>query len=121
MKNILIVEDEFIIAMLIEKQISRLGYNVVAKVTSGDKAIDAVREMNCHLVLMDIKIIGELDGIQTMQQIRTFSDLPVIYITGNSDPITRQKAMETNPISYIIKPIEMEVLKSAIIEAVGEP
>lgn len=121
MKNILIVEDEFIIAMLIEKQITRLGYNVVAKVTSGDKAISAVQENGCNLVLMDIKIIGDLDGIQTMQEIRKFSDIPVIFITGNSDPITRQKAMETNPISYIIKPIEMEVLKQAIIEAVGEP
>lgn len=121
MKNILIVEDEFIIAMLIEKQITRLGYNVVAKVTSGDKAISAVKDNECNLVLMDIKIIGDLDGIQTMQEIRKFSDIPVIFITGNSDPITRQKAMETNPISYIIKPIEMEVLKQAITEAVGEP
>jgi two-component system, response regulator PdtaR len=120
MKNILIVEDEFIIAMLIEKQITRLGYNVVDKVTSGDIAIEAVRDKECNLVLMDIKIIGDLDGIQTMQEIRKFSDIPVIYITGNSDPITRQKAMETNPISYIIKPIEMETLKSAITEALGE-
>jgi two-component system, response regulator PdtaR len=120
MKNILIVEDEFIIAMLIEKQITRLGYNVVDKVTSGDKAIAAVRNKECNLVLMDIKIIGDLDGIQTMQVIRKFSDIPVIYITGNSDPITRQKAMETNPISYIIKPVEMETLKSAITVALGE-
>jgi CheY-like chemotaxis protein len=121
MKNILIVEDEFIIAMLIEKQITRLGYNAIAKVTSGDKAIRAVRENECHLVLMDIKIIGELDGIQTMQEIRKFSDIPVIFITGNSDPITQQKAMKTNPVSYIIKPIEMEVLKQALIKAIGEP
>lgn len=120
MKNILIVEDEFIIAMLIEKQITRLGYNVVAKVTSGDKAISVVKENECDLVLMDIKIIGKLDGIETMLEIRKFSEIPVIYITGNSDPITRQKANETNPTSYIIKPIEMEVLKTAISDALGE-
>lgn len=112
--RILIVEDEFIIAMLIEKQVKRLGYDVVAKVTSGDKAIETVKTTGCDLILMDIKIIGDKDGIQTMHQIRTFSDVPVIYITGNSDPLTRQKAEETGPAGYIIKPIELETLKSAI-------
>lgn len=114
MKNILIVEDEFIIAILIEKQINKLGYNVIAKATNGQKTIDIVKENNCDLVLMDIKILGDLDGVQTMQEIRTFSDIPVIYITGNSDPTTREKAMETNPAGYIIKPIEIDVLKKAI-------
>lgn len=113
-KKILIVEDEFIIAMLIEKQITRLGYEVVEKVTSGDKAINAVKSHDCDLVLMDIKIIGDIDGIETMHQIRKFSDVPVIYITGNSDPVTKQKAFETGPAGYIIKPIEMDTLRNAI-------
>lgn len=113
-KRILIVEDEFIIAMLIEKQITRLGYEVVAKVTSGDKAIETVKSNKVDLVLMDIKIIGDMDGIETMHQIRTFSSVPVIYITGNSDPVTKQKAFETGPVGYIIKPIEMDTLRVAL-------
>ncbi len=118
-KKILIVEDEFIIAMLIEKQITRLGYDVVEKVTSGDKAIEAVKAHKCDLILMDIKIIGDMDGIETMHQIRTFSDVPVIYITGNSDPLTKQKAFETGPVGYIIKPIEMDTLRVALNQVFG--
>lgn len=113
-KKILIVEDEFIIAMLIEKQITRLGYEVVAKVTSGDKAIETVKSNAVDLILMDIKINGDMDGIETMHQIRTFSNVPVIYITGNSDPVTKQKAFETGPVGYIIKPIEMDTLRVAL-------
>lgn len=118
-KKILIVEDEFIIAMLIEKQITRLGYDVVAKVTSGDKAIDAVKSHNVDLILMDIKIIGDMDGIETMHAIRKFSSVPVIYITGNSDPVTKQKAFETGPAGYIIKPIEMDTLRVALNQVFG--
>ncbi len=117
--RILIVEDEFIIAMLIEKQVTRLGYTVVDKVTSGDRAIDAAKARKCDLILMDIKILGDLDGIDTMKEIRNFSDVPVIYITGNSDPLTRERAFTTNPSGYIIKPIELEVLRVTIGEALG--
>lgn len=118
-KKILIVEDEFIIAMLIEKQITRLGYEVVAKVTSGDKALDAVKSNNVDLILMDIKIIGDMDGIETMHAIRKFLSVPVIYITGNSDPVTKQKAFETGPAGYIIKPIEMDTLRVALNQVFG--
>lgn len=117
--RILIVEDEFIIAMLIEKQVTRLGYTVVDKVTSGDRAIDAAKAGKCDLILMDIKILGDLDGIDTMKEIRGFSDVPVIYITGNSDPLTRERAYKTNPSGYIIKPIELEMLRVTIGEALG--
>jgi two-component system, response regulator PdtaR len=118
-KRILIVEDEFIIAMLIERQVMRLGFDVIEKVTTGQRAIEVVKEQPCDLVLMDIKIIGDMDGIETMQAIREFSDVPVIYITGNSDPLTKQKAFETNPSGYIIKPIEMDTLRSSINLAFG--
>lgn len=114
MKNILIVEDEFIIGMLIEKQIRKLGYSVVGKVATGEAAIQKVQQGDVDLILMDIKINGNLDGIETMQEINKFSKVPVIYITGNSDPITRDRAMQTNPSGYIIKPIESEVLRCKI-------
>ncbi len=119
MQNVLIVEDEFIIAMLIEKQVKRLGYAVTDKVASGAKAIQSVKEKPCDLILMDIKIMGDIDGIETMRKIREFSDVPVIYITGNSDPLTRQRAFETNPAGYIVKPIEQEILRVAVEEALG--
>lgn len=114
MKRILIVEDEFIIAMLLEKQVTRLGYEVVGKLTDGAKAIDMVRTTPVDAILMDIKILGDLDGIQTMLEVRSFSSIPVIYITGNSDPNTRLRAQETNPIAYLVKPVDAAVLAEAL-------
>lgn len=117
MKQILIVEDEFIIAMLIEKQIRKLGYMLAGKVTSGESAIEVVKSGNVDLILMDIKINGQIDGIETMQQIGILAKIPVIYITGNSDPYTRLRAMSTNPAGYIVKPIETETLRTHIEKA----
>ncbi len=114
MKRILIVEDEFIIAMLLEKQVIRLGYEVVGKVTDGAKAIEIVRSTPVDVILMDIKILGELDGIQTMLAVRAISPIPVIYITGNSDPNTRLRAQETDPIAYLVKPVDATVLSEAL-------
>ncbi len=117
MKRILIVEDEFIIAMLLEKQVTRLGYEVVGKVADGAKAIDILRSKPVDAILMDIKILGNLDGIQTMHEVRTFSTIPVIYITGNSDPNTRLRAEETNPVAYLVKPVDADVLADALNDA----
>jgi CheY-like chemotaxis protein len=114
MKKILIVEDEFIIAMLIEKQVKKLGYSVLGKVSNGQAAITRVQKGDVDLILMDIKINGNLDGIDTMLEIRKTSSLPVIYITGNSDPNTRARAEITYPAGYIIKPIEADVLQEQI-------
>jgi CheY-like chemotaxis protein len=119
MRSILIVEDEFIIAMLIEKQVRKLGYHIAGMVTSGEQAIQQVRKGATDLVLMDIKINGNLDGIQTMLEIRQFSDIPVIYITGNSDSTTREMAEETGPTGYIIKPIDSNVLRMTIEQALN--
>lgn len=117
MKQILIVEDEFIIAMLLEKQVTRMGHEVVGKVTDGTSAIEMVRSMPVDVILMDIKILGDMDGIQTMKEVRAFSAVPVIYITGNSDPNTQIRAQETNPIAYLVKPVEAAVLADMIIKA----
>lgn len=114
MKRILIVEDEFIIAMLLEKQVARLGYTVVGKVTDGVKAIDIVRSTPVDAILMDIKILGDMDGIETMLEIRTFTTVPVIYITGNSDPNTRIRAQATHPIAYLVKPVDTAILADSL-------
>ncbi|MCC5926528.1 MAG: response regulator [Bacteroidetes bacterium] len=120
MKNILIVEDEFIIAMLIEKQVKKLGYMVVGKVSNGLAAIERVKQGDVDLILMDIKINGELDGIETMTEINKHTTIPVIYITGNSDPNTRERASKTGPAGYIIKPIESDRLQKQIEGIFGE-
>lgn len=114
MKKILIVEDEFILQMMLEKMVQKMGHQVVTKAKSGSAAIDVVKSEKPDLILMDIKIIGEIDGIETIEEIRKFSEIPVLYLSGNTDPDTRKRAYTTAPMDFIIKPFEYQDLKDAI-------
>ncbi len=120
MKRILLVEDDYIISMLLEKQIRRMGYEVAGKVESGEKAIEYTREEKPDLILMDIELKGEIDGIETVKQIREFSTVPVVYLTGNANEKTRKQAEATNPDGFLIKPVDMEILKQKIREIVDK-
>lgn len=104
-KNILIVEDELIIALMIERMVQNLGHTVVAKVTTGEAAIEAAREYRPDIILMDIRLQGEMDGIEAMTQIRRSSNASVIYITGNSDENYRKRVEESKPLDFLTKPI----------------
>jgi response regulator of citrate/malate metabolism len=116
-KNVLIVEDDMIISMVLERMITKLGHNVVEKVISGQKAIDCTFNLEPDLILMDIQLKDDIDGISAMQKIREKSDVHVIYITGNSDQYNLSRARETNFIDYLVKPIQMSHLKKSISKA----
>ncbi len=110
-KKILIVEDDMIIAMVNKRYVETLGYQVVQSVRNGLAAIEAVKKHSPDIILMDIRIEGEMDGIEAMEEIRKFSDVGVIYISGNSEPATKIRAEQTNMISFCVKPISMDDLK----------
>jgi two-component system, response regulator PdtaR len=114
MSKIVLVEDEFIIAMVLEKQLQKFGYDLAAKVTNGKDAIDAVKTHQPDLIIMDIKIDGDMDGVDAMNEIRKFSDVPVIYMSGNSDSGTRERASKTGPVDYMVKPIPIQELNNSI-------
>ena len=116
MKKVLIVEDEFMLQMMIEKMIEKMGYQIVAKAKSGNAAIEAVYKHNPDLVLMDVKLIGKYDGIQTIERIRSFSNVPVLYLTGNTEKDVFKRAEATQPMSFIIKPFEYTSLREAMEE-----
>jgi len=105
-KQILVVEDEVITAMDIQKRLINLGYKVPAMVSSGNEAIIKVKENKPDLVLMDINLNGEMDGIEATSKIHSFSDIPVIYLTAYSDDITLARAKITEPYAYIVKPFK---------------
>lgn len=116
-KNVLIVEDDMIISMVLERMIKKLGHEVVDKVITGQGAIDSAFELNPDLILMDIQLKDDIDGISAMQKIREESDVPVIYITGNSDQYNLTRAQKTNFVDYLVKPIQMSHLKKSINKA----
>lgn len=116
-KTILIVEDDMIISMVLERMIRKLGFEVAGTVNSGKEAVELVNNKAPDLILMDIQLKDEIDGIAAMQEIRHRSDVPVIYITGNSDQYYLRRARMTNFVDYLVKPIQMSDLKSSIIRA----
>jgi PAS domain S-box-containing protein len=103
--RILVVEDEAIIAMDIESLLRRLGYVVVGSVNSGEAAIKAAAEIKPDLILMDIILKGEVDGIEAAREIMKHHDIPVIYLTANADLSTVSRARDTASYGYITKPI----------------
>lgn len=119
MKKILIVEDDPILSLVQTKFIQKMGFEVVSSVSNGDDAIQAVKEFSPDIIVMDMRIEGKLDGIQTMQEIQKFSEVPVIYLTGNSEMAMLERSRETNMKGFLVKPVnyaELEELIRAVLE-----
>ena len=112
--NILIVEDESIVAKDIQMSLRKLGYNVVAICSNGEDALRAVDEHTPELILMDIMLKGEMSGIDTAEQVKARFNIPIIYLTAYADESTLSKAKITEPYGYIIKPFKEIDLRTAI-------
>ena len=112
--QILVVEDQAIAAKSIESNVDKLGYAVVGRASSGDEAVRLVGETQPDLVLMDIKLQGDADGIAAAEQIRTRYHIPVIYLTAHADEETLDRAKITQPFGYVLKPFELRDLHVAI-------
>lgn len=117
--KILVVEDEGIVSIDIRNILTRLGYQVTAAAFSGEEAVEKARENQPDLVLMDIGLKGEIDGIQAAIQIKTDSGIPVIFLTGFADENTLSRARDVNPAGYIIKPINEDELADTIRKALA--
>jgi PAS domain S-box-containing protein len=112
--KVMVVEDESIVAKDIQNRLKRLGYNVVDVVSSGEEAIRKVAETQPDLVLMDIVLKGDIDGIEAAKQINTLFNIPIVYLTAYADDSTIQRAKITEPFGYILKPFQVKELHSAI-------
>lgn len=112
--NILIVEDNLLIAENISQVLSLAGYHVIATPASGEEALLIAKEKTPDVVLMDIHLDGKLDGIQTTEQLNAQLDLPVIYLTDFDDNQTMNRAKHTHPAAYLLKPFKERDLLNAI-------
>ncbi len=112
--NILIVEDESIVAKDIQHSLKKLGYNVVDVVSTGENAITAASEKKPDLVLMDIMLKGAMSGIDAAHAIKEKLNIPVIFLTAYADESTFNKAKITEPYGYIIKPFKEVDLHTSI-------
>lgn len=112
--RVLVVEDEALIAEEIHERLNRLNYQVVGIADTGHGAIEAAMQICPDLVLMDIRIKGPLDGIETAKQIYRNLEIPTVYLTAHSDQATFQRAASTAPFGYVIKPFQERDLLIAI-------
>ena len=113
--RILVVEDDPIIAADLQDRLTESGYTVLGPVAAGEDALSFVEQDNLpDLVLMDIQLEGEWDGIETTRRIRLKHDMPIIFLTSNSDDATFRQASQANPQAFLSKPFRGRDLKHAI-------
>lgn len=117
MKNkiqILIVEDDTSVATVLEARLKTFGYHVCDKVKTGAGAIGSALRTNPDVILMDILLEGELNGIEAAEIINEKMNVPIIYVTCLSGNSILEKAIQTNPYGYIVKPYDNAALRSTI-------
>jgi diguanylate cyclase len=112
--RILIVEDEGVIALELRDRLVSMDYEIVGPVPSGQEAIDHARELLPDVVLMDIVLAGQMDGIEASEIIKNSLDIPVIFLTAHADERTLQRAKATQPFGYILKPFNERELQVSI-------
>lgn len=116
-KRVLIVEDDALQSLLLDKFISKLGYNVIGKTAKGEEAVDLALELEPDIITMDIYLEHDMDGITAVEEIHKSKIIPIIYITGNSDEYNLKRVQNTQFVDYLLKPITIESLRQPLIKA----
>ena len=104
--NVLVVEDESIVSKDIQHSLKKLGYNIVGASATGEKAIELASSERPDVVLMDIMLKGEMNGIEAADRIKKDLSIPIIFLTAYADELTLSKAKVTQPYGYILKPFK---------------
>ena len=110
-KKILIVEDEVMLSAWLKIQLEDEGYLVCGSFTTGEESVEFVQKTKPDIILMDINLVGEIDGIEAAEVITEKSNIPIIFMTGYTDPKVYERAQKIKPLAYLIKPIEIWNLK----------
>jgi CheY-like chemotaxis protein len=118
--RILVAEDETIVALDIKSCLEDLGYEVLGVTDRADEALKLAAAARPDLVLMDIRLKGEMDGIAAAEQIRRRWGIPIVFLTAFSEENTLQRAKAAEPLGYIIKPFDDRELQAVIAKALGD-
>ena len=112
--QIMIVEDESIVAEDMKAMLEGFGYNVPTVAFSGEEAVKKAFDTHPDLVLMDIVLNGQMSGVEAVERIRSRCNIPVVYVTAYADEKTVRRAKATEPYGYILKPFDARELQTAI-------
>lgn len=112
--NIFIVEDDQLLLLMLNRMITKMGYSVVGTATNGYDAIEEINKITPDLILMDIILKDEIDGITVAETVKKHRNYPIIYITGNSDSFYKNRAEAVGYHDYLVKPTSFEKLATSI-------
>ena len=112
--KILLVEDEIIIAMSLEMELSQGGYRVCKIVSSGEDAVASVKQENPNVILMDIGLSGKMNGIEAALQIRGSHDIPIIFMTGYQESVILEQTAAMASTALLHKPLNIREVSAAI-------
>ena len=116
--SVFIVEDQNIIALDLKLRLKKLGYRISGIAASGEEALAGINNSHPDVVLMDIILRGDMDGIETAKKICEQNKTPVIFLTSHSDKETKSRALKTHPRGYLLKPVNETELKHSIDKAI---
>lgn len=118
--RLMIVEDNLLIRMDLEESLLESGFEICATASSGEEAILKASQSKPELILMDIGLKGEMSGIEAAAALRAISDIPIIFLSGNSDLKTDELVLEVKPLHFIVKPVNtsdlIEIIKKIDLE-----
>jgi len=117
--NILIVEDEYVNAQLIEQSVENLGHKVIAITSNAQDSYDVVKKSCIDLIFMDINLDGSIDGISCAKELNQYKNIPIIYTTAYSDTNTIKEASQTNIYGYLIKPFDDRDIEATLNVAIA--
>ncbi len=112
--NVLVVEDEVIIAKDITQTLQKLGYHVTGHCTTGEAVANLIDAQKPDIILMDIMLKGEMTGIDAAKEVRRRYEIPVVYLTAYSDESSLTRAIATSPSGYLVKPFKPNDLRATI-------
>lgn len=117
MSRILVVEDEILISEDLKQKLQSLGHIVVGEALSGNSAIEQVRELRPEVILLDVRLRGQIDGLEVARRIRETQTTPIVFITAHANGLAKMAAEWNQPLFVIGKPFTLAQLASVIAEA----
>ncbi|MBO6523451.1 MAG: response regulator [Balneolaceae bacterium] len=117
-KKAIIVEDNLILSILYENMMKEMVFKTVGEIRDGETAVKLIRKYAPDVIIMDIMLEGDMDGIQAAHQIRDFTTVPILFITGNSGNEHVERAKKVSNSKFLVKPISEQKLKDAVNEMV---
>ncbi|WP_428235551.1 response regulator [Gracilimonas sp.] len=114
-RKVMIVEDDPLLSIVEEKLVTKLGYEVVGTARSGEEVLGIIADINPSILLMDIQLSGDLDGIETAKQLRSDQiDIPVIFLSGDDSPMVLNQAKDIDYIDFLLKPVTKSDLSNSL-------